>query len=122
MAAAEAILGEAFAYARVDLIPSAQGPMLMELELVEPSLFLIHCPQAAEAFAALLDAAWKTAPESAALEELRQCRKRSESHGPTRTHTETHENTDNPLFFFSCPCVSVWVCGLFFLLPRRSPG
>ena len=72
VAAAEAILGEAFAYARVDVIPSDQGPMLMELELVEPSLFLIHCPQAAEAFAALLDAAWKTAPESAALEELRQ--------------------------------------------------
>ncbi len=68
VAAAESILGEAFAYARVDLIPSAQGPMLMELELVEPSLFLIHCPQAAEDFAALLDAAWKTAPEFAALE------------------------------------------------------
>ena len=68
VATAEAILGEPFAYARVDLIPSDQGPMLMELELVEPSLFLIHCPQAAEDLATLLDKAWKTAPEPAAVE------------------------------------------------------
>ncbi|HWE45260.1 MAG TPA: hypothetical protein VG407_04455 [Caulobacteraceae bacterium] len=68
VAAAEAILGESFAYARVDMIPSADGPMLMELELVEPSLFLIHRAQAAEDFAALLDRLWRTAPQPAAPE------------------------------------------------------
>ena len=26
-------------YARIDLLPSAEGPLLLELELVEPSLF-----------------------------------------------------------------------------------
>ena len=34
-------------YARVDLIPGPDGaPLLIELELAEPSLFLRHGPQA----------------------------------------------------------------------------
>jgi hypothetical protein len=40
-------------YARVDLIRDARGaPTLLELELTEPSLFLVHAPGAAERFAA----------------------------------------------------------------------
>jgi len=38
-------------YARVDLLPSPDGPRLLELELTEPSLFLDHHPPAAEALA-----------------------------------------------------------------------
>ncbi len=38
-------------YARVDLLPSADGPVLLELELAEPSLFLDHHPPAAGALA-----------------------------------------------------------------------
>ncbi len=38
-------------YARVDLLPSAHGPVLLELELAEPSLFLDHHPPAAGALA-----------------------------------------------------------------------
>jgi glutathione synthase/RimK-type ligase-like ATP-grasp enzyme len=38
-------------YARVDLLPSAEGPLLLELELAEPSLFLDHHPPAATALA-----------------------------------------------------------------------
>ncbi len=34
--------GGAQLYARVDLLPSADGPVLVELELTEPSLFLQH--------------------------------------------------------------------------------
>jgi glutathione synthase/RimK-type ligase-like ATP-grasp enzyme len=45
------------AYARVDLLPGPDGPLLLELELTEPSLFL-HCDpgaakRAAEAFRSL---------------------------------------------------------------------
>src|SRR5690554_3370148 len=47
------------AYARVDLLPSDDGPVLLELELTEPSLFLAldeGAPErAAAAFSALLD-------------------------------------------------------------------
>lgn len=32
-------------YTRVDLLPSPDGPVVIELELVEPSLFLGHAPQ-----------------------------------------------------------------------------
>ena len=35
------------AYARVDLLPTPDGPMLLELELTEPSLFLTTHPDAA---------------------------------------------------------------------------
>lgn len=39
-------------YARVDLIPGPDGtPMLIELELTEPALFLLHAPGAAERLA-----------------------------------------------------------------------
>ncbi|MFC4064347.1 ATP-grasp domain-containing protein [Actinoplanes subglobosus] len=39
-------------YARVDLIPGPSGePMLIELELTEPSLFLLHAPGAADRLA-----------------------------------------------------------------------
>lgn len=41
-------------YARVDLLP---GPLLIEVELVEPSLFLEHGPGAAERFAQAIAAA-----------------------------------------------------------------
>jgi hypothetical protein len=40
-------------YARIDLIRDAGGaPTLLELELTEPSLFLVHAPGAAERFSA----------------------------------------------------------------------
>jgi len=39
-------------YARVDLLPGPDGtPVLLELELTEPSLFLVHAPGAADRFA-----------------------------------------------------------------------
>jgi glutathione synthase/RimK-type ligase-like ATP-grasp enzyme len=38
-------------YARVDLLPSPEGPRLLELELTEPSLFLDHHAPAAAALA-----------------------------------------------------------------------
>jgi hypothetical protein len=45
------------AYARVDMVPDAEGrPMLIELELTEPSLFLAYAPGAAERFARVLAA------------------------------------------------------------------
>jgi hypothetical protein len=39
-------------YARVDVVVAEDRFVLMELELVEPSLFLEHAPGAAKAFAA----------------------------------------------------------------------
>ncbi|GIX35909.1 MAG: hypothetical protein KatS3mg126_1688 [Lysobacteraceae bacterium] len=44
-------------YARVDLLPGPQGPLLLELELVEPSLFFACCEDAADALVAALQAA-----------------------------------------------------------------
>jgi glutathione synthase/RimK-type ligase-like ATP-grasp enzyme len=44
------------AYARVDLLPGADGPQLLELELSEPSLFLGTAPGAAERLADALRA------------------------------------------------------------------
>jgi glutathione synthase/RimK-type ligase-like ATP-grasp enzyme len=41
-------------YARVDLVPGPAGPMLMELELVEPSLFLETDPASAARVAAAI--------------------------------------------------------------------
>ena len=42
-------------YARVDLLPGPCGPVVTELELVEPSLFLVHDPTgAADRFAAAI--------------------------------------------------------------------
>lgn len=44
-------------YARVDLIPDASGvPLLLELELTEPSLFLAQAPAAPARFAAAITA------------------------------------------------------------------
>jgi glutathione synthase/RimK-type ligase-like ATP-grasp enzyme len=57
---ADAILSElpGLAYARVDLLPTPDGPVVLELELTEPSLFLGTHPtapaKAAAAFRALL--------------------------------------------------------------------
>lgn len=46
-------------YARVDLVHDAHGsPCVLELELVEPSLFFAHAPGAAERFAAAIQA-WR---------------------------------------------------------------
>jgi hypothetical protein len=40
-------------YARVDTVPDADGePLLIELEVTEPYLFLVHAPPAADRFAA----------------------------------------------------------------------
>ena len=59
------------AYARVDLIPGADGtPTLLELELTEPSMFLVHDgaggSQAAGRFAAALQSALQSALGGAA--------------------------------------------------------
>ncbi|MBX3608049.1 MAG: hypothetical protein KF788_22440 [Piscinibacter sp.] len=44
------------AYARVDLLPSASGPKLLELELTEPSLFFAQAEGSAQRFAQALAA------------------------------------------------------------------
>ncbi|MDP9181456.1 MAG: hypothetical protein M3P04_01605, partial [Actinomycetota bacterium] len=41
--------GDELLYARVDMLP---GPVVIELEVTEPSLFLRHAPGSAERFAA----------------------------------------------------------------------
>jgi glutathione synthase/RimK-type ligase-like ATP-grasp enzyme len=43
-------------YARVDLLQSPSGPLVTELELVEPSLFLGYAPRAADTLAAAIAA------------------------------------------------------------------
>jgi glutathione synthase/RimK-type ligase-like ATP-grasp enzyme len=45
-------LNEIPLYARVDLVEGPEGPYLIELELIEPNLYLTHHPPAAEALAA----------------------------------------------------------------------
>lgn len=47
LAAIPEALGDDLLYARVDLLPTSDGPRLLELELTEPSLFLDHHPPAA---------------------------------------------------------------------------
>ncbi|WP_309643038.1 transporter [Phenylobacterium sp.] len=47
-------VGEPVAYARVDIVPSAQGPLLMELEVIEPNLLLGLAPGSAQRLADLL--------------------------------------------------------------------
>ncbi len=49
-----AVPGGPLPYARVDLLPSADGPQLLELELTEPFAFLRYAPGAADRFAAEL--------------------------------------------------------------------
>jgi hypothetical protein len=52
VAAAERRLGVDLAYARADLVPGATGePMVSELEIIDPSLFLTFGPKAAAALA-----------------------------------------------------------------------
>ena len=41
-------------YSRVDLAPAEDGYLLLELELIEPSLFFAHVPEAADRFAAAI--------------------------------------------------------------------
>jgi hypothetical protein len=48
-------VGEPVAYARVDIVPSANGPLLMELEVIEPDLFLEHAHDDGAAFAAAVE-------------------------------------------------------------------
>jgi glutathione synthase/RimK-type ligase-like ATP-grasp enzyme len=57
LAAAKAVTGATFAYARVDIAPGPDGPMLMELEVTEPSLFFRSAPASADRFAAAFIAA-----------------------------------------------------------------
>lgn len=57
LAVALAVLGAApgtATYARIDLVSTAAGPLLMEAELIEPELFLRHHPAAAPRFAEVL--------------------------------------------------------------------
>jgi hypothetical protein len=50
--------GRTLTYARVDLVPGPDGrPMIMELELTEPSLFLSKAPGSEERFADAIVAA-----------------------------------------------------------------
>lgn len=47
--------GEQLLYARVDLVPGADGrPRVIEVELTEPQLYLAHVPGAAERFASVI--------------------------------------------------------------------
>jgi hypothetical protein len=46
--------GSAPLYARVDVLPGPDGPVVIELELIEPSLFLGYAAGAVDRFAALL--------------------------------------------------------------------
>lgn len=55
LAAIPARLGRPL-YARVDLVPGDDGPVLLELELVEPSLYLQHGEGASERLAAAIAA------------------------------------------------------------------
>ena len=48
--------GDVPLYTRVDLLPSADGPLLGELEVTEPSLFLLHAEGAADRFATAIAA------------------------------------------------------------------
>jgi glutathione synthase/RimK-type ligase-like ATP-grasp enzyme len=54
--AVTARLGRAPLYARIDLLPAPDGPVLVELEVTEPSLFLPFDHDAADRFAAAIAA------------------------------------------------------------------
>jgi len=41
-------------YSRVDVVESSRGPILMELELIEPELYFLSVPEAAHHFAGLI--------------------------------------------------------------------
>jgi hypothetical protein len=52
-------------YARVDMVPGPDGaPLLLELELTEPSLFLEHSAGAADRFAAAIVASLAASPQA----------------------------------------------------------
>lgn len=51
VAGAVADAGGSPLYARVDAVEVADGPLLVELELIEPSLFFAHAPGSADRFA-----------------------------------------------------------------------
>ncbi len=51
-------------YARIDLLPSPDGPRLLEAELIEPSLFLGHADGAADRLAAAIAARTTSLSES----------------------------------------------------------
>jgi hypothetical protein len=53
---AERRFGAPLLYMRVDLLPGPTGPVVVELELTEPSLFLAHGPAAADRLAAAIAA------------------------------------------------------------------
>lgn len=53
---------ESLLYARVDLVPSTEGPLLMELELIDPELFFRFDPAAAARLVDALSAAGAVAP------------------------------------------------------------
>ena len=54
-------LDRSLLYARVDLVPSDTGePLLLELELTEPSLFHAHAPRSAQTFAEAIAGRAKT--------------------------------------------------------------
>jgi glutathione synthase/RimK-type ligase-like ATP-grasp enzyme len=55
-AAALAAVGTPVLYGRVDLVPGPDGPVVMELELVEPDLYLGTAPGSAERLAAAIAA------------------------------------------------------------------
>lgn len=46
--------GQPLLYARIDLLPGPDGPLLLEAELIEPSLFLAYSAGAAERMAAAI--------------------------------------------------------------------
>jgi hypothetical protein len=46
-----ATISSGWMYARVDAIETSDGPLLMELEMIEPELFLDLVPGAADVFA-----------------------------------------------------------------------
>lgn len=46
-----ATAGDATLYARVDLVETVRGPLLMELELIEPELYFLLAPEAADRMA-----------------------------------------------------------------------
>lgn len=54
--AAVAAVGVPLLYARVDLVPGPDGPVVMELELVEPDLYLATAPGSADRLAAAIAA------------------------------------------------------------------
>ena len=49
-----ALVPDTCLYARVDVVESSRGPVLMELELIEPELYFLHVPDAASRMARLI--------------------------------------------------------------------